>query len=168
MKSDDVVAFVRANSDRRLAVGSKADSLDSKADSLGQEDRKMDLRKTIDAEREAMDKMRKTLNIDTFGEIMDEFIRKSAVGLLVCKEENEEDFTVQGAGCGAVIDFYIMINALQPIFLQMLREMKGKIDPELLATSLCDVMRDSLVKAAEEEAAEDPDGAAEEEANRNV
>ena len=129
----------------------------------------MNLRKTIDTEREAMDKMRKTLNLDTFGEIMDEFIRKSAVGLLVCKEENEEDWTVQGAGCGSVIDFYIMINAVQPIFLQMLRDMKGQIDPALLATSLCNVLRDTLIKAAEEaEAAEDPKDANEKEADRNV
>ena len=129
----------------------------------------MDLRKTIDTEREAMDKVRKTLNLDTFGEIMDEFIRKSAVGLLVCKKENEEDWTVRGAGCGSVIDFYIMTNAVQPIFLQMLREMKGQIDPELLATSLCNVLRDTLIKAAEEaEAAEDPKDASEKEAGGNV
>ena len=124
----------------------------------------MNLRKTIDTERETMEEMRKTFDLDAFGDVMDRFIRKSAVGLLVCKEENEEDWTVQGVGCGSVVDFYVMINALQPIFLQMLRDMKGQIEPALLATSLCNVLRDSLVKAAEEEAAEDPDGAAEEEA----
>ena len=124
----------------------------------------MNLRKTIDTERETMEEMRKTFDLDAFGDVMDRFIRKSAVGLLVCKEENEEDWTVQGVGCGSVVDFYVMINALQPIFLQMLRDMKGQIEPALLATSLCNVLRDSLVKAAEEEAAEDPDGAAEAEA----
>ena len=160
VKSDDVVAF---------AADSRADSSDSKKDSFEQEDRKMNLRKTIDTERETMEEMRKTFDLDAFGDVMDGFIRKSAVGLLVCKEENEEDWTVQGVGCGSVVDFYVMINALQPIFLQMLRDMKGQIDPALLATSLCNVLRDALIKAAEEaEAAEDPKDASEKEAGGNV
>ena len=54
---------------------------------------------------------KKELNPDTFGEIMDEFIRESACEMVIHKEEGADFFQVEGAGCGAVVDFYIFMNA---------------------------------------------------------
>ena len=92
------------------------------------------------------------LDLDSFGKIMDEFIQKSKVGLAVTKEEGDAKWTVHGAGCGAVMDFYIFLNALEPIFLNMLDEMQraGGIDAEKLAGALCEVMEQSLIEAAKE------------------
>lgn len=92
----------------------------------------------------------KRLDLEKFGEIMDEFIQKSKVGIAVTKEEESEKWTVHGAGCGAVMDFYIFLNALEPIFLNMLDEMEkvGGIMPEKLAETLCDVVEKSLIEAA--------------------
>ena len=110
----------------------------------------MNLKETMKKEKSRIDDVRKRLDLDSFGEIMDEFIRKSRMALLVTKEENEEEWHVQGVGCGAVMDFYVLTNALQPLYLQMLEEMNHEMDPEKLATSLCEVLRDSLIEAAKE------------------
>ena len=74
----------------------------------------MDLRTNL---RNELPGKKKELNLENFGEIMDEIISRSKLGLMVMKEENSEEFIVKGAGCGAVMDFYIFLNAIQPIFL---------------------------------------------------
>lgn len=107
----------------------------------------MDLRENLANNQE---KIKKHLDLDTFGEIMDEFIKKSHVALMVEKEDDSEEWTCRGVGCGAVMDFYIFLNALIPIHLKMLEEMHGEIDSEKLADALCDQMNECLVKAAEE------------------
>lgn len=62
----------------------------------------MDLRERT---RQGLTQEHKQFDLDSFGEIMDNFIHESRCGLLVTKEEGEKDFHVQGAGCGAVVDF---------------------------------------------------------------
>lgn len=93
----------------------------------------------------------KMLDLETFGEIMDKVIHESKVGILVCKEANSDDWKVKGAGCGAVMDFYIFLNAMIPIYRQMLEDMQGEMDKELLANSLADLMREGLLAAGEEQ-----------------
>ena len=90
------------------------------------------------------------LNLDSFGEIMDHVIEDSKVGLAVTKEAGETEWTVHGAGCGAVMDFYILLNALEPIYLDMLDQMGGKMDPEKLADALCNELKKSMVAAADD------------------
>ena len=90
------------------------------------------------------------LNLDSFGKIMDEFIEQSKCGLAVTKEAGETEWTVHGAGCGAVMDFYIFLNALEPIYLDMLDQMGGKMDPEMLADALCEEVKKSLVAAVDD------------------
>ena len=114
----------------------------------------MDLRESI---REGFGgeegkKKRAMLNIDTFGEIMDEFVHKSKCGLLVTKEENSDRWEVHGAGCGAVLDFYIFLNAGETIYLQMLEEIgRQNIDAEKLAEALTKQIKISMVEAAKKE-----------------
>lgn len=107
----------------------------------------MDLRDNIQEEKKKLS----DLNIDTFGEIMDGVIRKSDCRLMVYKDAGSEEWQIRGAGCGAVMDFYIFINALEPIYLQMLKEMKGMIDAKLLAESLSDLLKGSLIDAAKKQ-----------------
>ena len=106
----------------------------------------MDLKRTM---REEM--KNRNLDLDKFGEIMDEFIRKSSVGLLVSKKEDSEKWEVTGAGCGAVMDFYIFLNAMEPIFLQMLEEMHHQIDVEELAKVLTELIKETMIGAAKKE-----------------
>lgn len=100
-----------------------------------------------------MEQKQKHLDLDTFGEIMDDFIHKNKVGLMVLKEADSDDWEVTGVGMGAVMDFYIFLNALEPIFLEMLEQMKGRIDAEKLAESLSDLMKECMITAAEEKGA---------------
>ena len=100
-----------------------------------------------------MEQERKHLDLDTFGEIIDDFIHKNEVGLMVLKEANSDDWEVTGVGMGAVMDFYIFLNALEPIFLEMLEQMDGRIDVEKLAESLSDLMKECMITAAEEKGA---------------
>ena len=105
----------------------------------------MDLRENIKQEKKKL----ADLDIDTFGEIMNGVIEKSECGLMVTKEAGSNDWKVLGAGCGAVMDFYIFLSALGPIYLKMLQEMKGGIDAKLLAEKLTEVLKDTLIEEAE-------------------
>ncbi|MBQ1772277.1 MAG: hypothetical protein II000_10110 [Clostridia bacterium] len=100
-----------------------------------------------------MEQERKHLDLDTFGEIIDDFIHKNEVGLMVLKEANSDDWEVTGVGMGAVMDFFIFLNALEPIYLAMLEQMEGRIDAEKLAESLSDLMKECMITAAEEKGA---------------
>lgn len=96
-----------------------------------------------------MGQKQKQLDLDTFGEIMDEFIHENEVGLAVLKEANSDNWEVKGAGVGAVMDFYIFLNALEPMFVAMLDQMKWEINPEKLAESLSELIKQSMIAAAE-------------------
>ena len=92
----------------------------------------------------------KHLDLDTFGEVMDKFIHENKVGIMVLKEANSDDWKVTGMEMGAVMDFYIMLNALQPIYLNMLEQMHGEMDAEKLAEALADLMKKDMIAAAAE------------------
>ena len=51
---------------------------------------------------------------------------------------------------GSVMDFYVFLNALEPLYLKMLKEMNNEIDGEKLANSLTDLIREGMIRAAEE------------------
>lgn len=95
---------------------------------------------------------RQKLNLETFGEIMDRFIHQNKMGLMITKDADSDDWDVAGAGMGAVLDFYIFLNAIGPIYQRMLKEMeiKDRIDAEKLAESLTDLIREDLINAAKE------------------
>lgn len=100
-----------------------------------------------------MDQKQKHLDLDTFGEIMDDFIHKNKVGLMVLKEADSDDWEVTGVGMGAVMDFYIFLNALEPIFVTMLEQMKGEIEVEKLAESMSELLKRYMIAAAEQKGA---------------
>lgn len=96
---------------------------------------------------------KKHLDLDTFGEVMDKFIHENAVGIAVTKEANSDDWKVSGMKMGAVMDFYILLNAVQPLYLAMLEQMKGQMDAELLAESLAELLKKDMLAAVTEKGA---------------
>ena len=92
------------------------------------------------------------MDLDTFGKILDELIRENEVGLMVHKTANSEMWNVKGVGCGAVMDFYIFLNAAEVLFRQMLNETKGIIDAEKTAESMGELVKECLIRVAREEA----------------
>ena len=57
------------------------------------------------------------LNIDTFGDIMDEFLNKSHVQMLIDMPEGPQEVTIKdNCGLGPVVHFYIMMQGLSTTF----------------------------------------------------
>ena len=90
-----------------------------------------------------------TLNIDTFGKMMDDIIEGSSVALLIHKEPHGK-WQVKGGAGGPVMDFYVLLNAVAPIYKDMLRHFNGGIDGKEVAKALAEVLREELTEAAEE------------------
>lgn len=62
------------------------------------------------------------LTLDSFGEIIDDFLKENEVHMLLSLPEGTLDVQVQdNAGLGSTVQFYILLNAIQPI----LRAMRG-------------------------------------------
>ena len=56
------------------------------------------------------------MDLDTFGEIMDGFIEKTHIQLLIDMPEGTNEPSVKdNTGCGAVMQFYILLAAIKPI-----------------------------------------------------
>lgn len=89
------------------------------------------------------------LDIDRFGEIIDEALKKSEVQLLVTLPagtlEAETDSNVEG---GPVMDFYILLNALKTVVRNVVTIMDpdperiGSMYDELFAILKHDLMKD--------------------------
>ena len=57
------------------------------------------------------------LNIDTFGEIMDDFIEKNHIQMLIdIPEGTNEPQIKDNAQLGGVVQFYILLTAMKPIY----------------------------------------------------
>lgn len=100
------------------------------------------------------------LNLDTFGEIMDQFIHENEIALLVSKEAMTDDWRVrENTGCCPVMQFYILLNALGVVLADMIRtagldgDIEGMIDG-LLRLVKEDVLNGIHPEGGEADAAE--------------
>ena len=94
----------------------------------------------------------KQLDLDMFGEIMDQVIHKTECAMMVHKEADSDEWEVSGSK-SAVINFYYMLNALPTIYRNMIKQLgRGldEFDAKELAGALCDEMRKTLEETAEE------------------
>lgn len=58
----------------------------------------------------------KTLNLDTFGEIMDEFLKENKIQMLIILPEGSETPEIESnARLGPVVYFYILLKALTTV-----------------------------------------------------
>lgn len=89
------------------------------------------------------------LDLDKFGEIIDDFLTKAEVQMLITMPEGTQDANVQdNTGLGPVGQFYIMLNVIKPICRAM-RELMG-IDPDSaewaqVVDTLLDLVRRELL-----------------------
>lgn len=72
-----------------------------------------------------------TLNLDTFGEIMDNFIRESNIKMLIELPKGTEEAKVKCTDIHTV-DFFALLAAIRPVFLSVIDDMGGEenIDAE--------------------------------------
>lgn len=68
--------------------------------------------------------MGKVLDLDTFGEIMDKFIKDNEIKMLITLPAGSIDSVVDdNVGAGSVMQFYIVLNALPAICRQVMTDM---------------------------------------------
>ena len=64
------------------------------------------------------------LTLDSFGEIMDQFLKDNEICMLLTLPEGTLDVQVQdNVHCGSVVRFYILLNAIKPICDAVLKDM---------------------------------------------
>lgn len=88
------------------------------------------------------------LNIETFGEVMDDFLKKNEINLLVTLPEGTLEATLEdNTGCGPVIRFYILLWALKSGMKELVQAMPidaAKI-PDIL-DELFIILKDEVLK----------------------
>lgn len=91
--------------------------------------------------------MGKTLDLDTFREIMDDIIKGSDIKLLIEMPEGTQEATVTGTGI-ATLDFYIQLNAIIPTLAQVIRDMSGKeeLDVEGVLDGVFEMMKHDIIE----------------------
>ena len=94
-------------------------------------------------------------DLDKFGEMMDETIYMSSLAMVVSKGPESDEWHVQGQK-SAVLDLYIFLNALKPIYRAMLAEFREigavEFEREELAEALGELLVDTLKEAGDDEA----------------
>ena len=69
---------------------------------------------------------KRELNLDSFGEMMDNFIRANEIKMLLTIPEGSMEVEVQdNVGAGGVMQFYIMLNTIKTIANRMKEDMKN-------------------------------------------
>ena len=71
-----------------------------------------------------MNEQANELNLDKFGEIMDDFLKKNEIRMLVTLPEGSIDPVVEdNVGLGSTVHFYILLNSIGAVCEQMQKDM---------------------------------------------
>ena len=93
---------------------------------------------------------RKELTLDTFGEIIDEFITKNECQMLITFPEGSSEPTVRdNMGIGPVGALYFLLKALTPTMNDMFRifaRRGAEFDREKLVTQILAMVKDELME----------------------
>lgn len=85
------------------------------------------------------------LNLDTFGEIMDNFIHEAHIQLLIDMPEGTTEAQLKdNTGMGAVVQFYIILNAVEAVYKDLLKQMDLDDSDDQLIDSLLDLLKQSI------------------------
>lgn len=96
--------------------------------------------------------MNKELNLDTFGEMMDEFIKSAEIHMLISiPEESIEAKVNDNCGNSSVLQFYIALNAIESITKKMREDMGivGASEWMQVVDSLTDLIKKDLCAEVE-------------------
>ena len=85
-----------------------------------------------------------TLTIDEFGGIMDKFIQDSHIQLLIDMPEGTTEARLKdNTGMGSVMQFYIILNAVEAIYKDMVKTMELDDSDDTLIDSLLNLLKQS-------------------------
>lgn len=94
----------------------------------------------------------KEFNIDTFGEIMDEFLKRAPVQMLIEMPEGTiEPEITDNVGLGGVVQFYILLRTLCPIYKEIHDTLLDHSRHEQFIDGLLAVIKSDLMDVAKEE-----------------
>lgn len=86
-----------------------------------------------------------TLTIDEFGGIMDKFIQDSHIQLLIDMPEGTTEARLKdNTGMGSVMQFYIILNAVEAVYKDMLKQMDLDDSDDTLIDSLLNLLKESI------------------------
>ena len=101
---------------------------------------------------EKPDLKRQELNIDTFGEIMDEFIKKNMVQMLITLPEGTlEPVLEDNTGCGVAVQFYILLAAMGTAVEELISLGLDPDQKESFIEGCLGLVKESLMKEGKEE-----------------
>lgn len=90
------------------------------------------------------------LTLDTFGEIMDQFLKDNEVCMLLTLPEGTLDVQVQdNVHLGSIVQFYILLNAIKPICDAMLKDMgidRKSTEWEKVVDTLLGMIKDEMME----------------------
>ena len=90
------------------------------------------------------------LNIDTFGKIMDEFIKENHVQLLIDLPEGTNEPQIRNnTRLGGVVNFYILMAALKPIYKDIHDTLLDHSKHEQFIDAILKLVKAELMEVAE-------------------
>ena len=99
-----------------------------------------------------MKKMNKELTIEEFGEIIDAFLKKNEINMLITLPEGTDKPQIRdNTGLGCTVQFYILLAAIQPVFKEMLETLEpGETQKESLIDGMLELVKDDLMNPKED------------------
>ena len=94
-----------------------------------------------------MKKEKKTLDIETFGEIMDDLIKENHVQLLVDMPEGTNEPEIKdNIGLGGTVQFYILLAAMKPVFKNIHDHILDHDKTEDFVDAVLDIVKEDLME----------------------
>ena len=97
--------------------------------------------------------MGKKLDLDSFGEIIDDFLKDNKIQMLLTMPEGTLDVQVRdNTGLGAVVQFYILLNSIASVGADMRKQMKiDNTSPEWrnVVDALLGLVRNELMESGD-------------------
>lgn len=91
------------------------------------------------------------MTIEQFGEIMDDFIKKNDIQMIIrMRPGTTESEIIDNVGMGSVVQLYIILNSIETVYRDMLKQMEIEHSDGLLE-GLLDLVRASCKGERNEE-----------------
>lgn len=92
------------------------------------------------------------LNLDTFGAMMDNLMKESEINMLITlpKGSLEPEVKTNFQTESGVVWFYLLLNAIRPVFERMREECGGFEDEEKMIDVLLKMVKDNILEAGGE------------------
>lgn len=99
-----------------------------------------------------MSEENKTLDIESFGEIVNSFLKENHIQMLIdMPEGNVEPKIRDNTRLGAVVQFYILIQAIGPIYKSLYDAILDHDKSEDFIDAMLSMVKEELMAATEEE-----------------